>query len=206
MDIFGRNVPGSTAILQQRTVAVAGCGGLGSNAAVPLTRAGIGRLILIDHDVVEASNLNRQHYFLGRHRQAQGRGAGRRTCGGSSPAIGLDLRTRQRLEPADVAGLAAADLLIEAFDRAEAKRWLIEAWCAAFPDRWVIGASGLSGLGRTERIAVRRSGRIIMCGDFASDMAEGLCAARVAMVAAMQANLAIERLVEEGDRGHRHLA
>lgn len=199
MDIFGRNVPGTTAILQQRTVAVAGCGGLGSNAAVALTRAGIGRLILIDHDVVEPSNLNRQHYFLddlGQLKVDALAGHLRRI----QPTIDLDLRPRQ-LAPADVAGLGAADLLLEAFDRAEAKRWLIEAWCAAFPGRWLIGASGLSGLGRTEQIQVRRSGRLIMCGDFASDMAEGLCAARVAMVAAMQANLAVECLV--GDHDHR---
>ena len=63
----------------------------------------------------------------------------------------------------------------------------------------MIGASGLSGLGRTEQIQVRRSGRIIMCGDFASDMSEGLCAARVALVAAMQANLAVECLVGDHD-------
>jgi sulfur carrier protein ThiS adenylyltransferase len=198
MDIFARNVPGSTAILQQRTVAVAGCGGLGSNAAVALTRAGIGHLILIDHDVVEASNLNRQHYFLddvGRLK-AEALAAHLRRI---QPAIDLDLRTR-KLEPADVAGLGAADLLIEAFDRAEAKRWLLEAWCAAFPGRWVISASGLSGIGRTEEVQVRRSGHIIMCGDFASDMSEGLCAARVALVAAMQANLAVECLVGDHDR------
>lgn len=197
MEIFARNVPGTTAILQQQTVAVAGCGGLGSNVAVLLARAGIGRLILIDHDVVEPSNLNRQHFFLDDLGQlkVEALAAHLRRI---RPEIGLDLRPR-KLEPADVPGLGAADLLVEAFDRAEAKRWLIEAWCEAFPDRWVIGASGLSGLGRTEHIGVRRSGKIVMCGDFTSDMAEGLCAARVALVAAMQANLAVECLVGDHD-------
>ncbi len=197
MEIFARNVPGTTAILQQQTVAVAGCGGLGSNVAVLLARAGIGRLILIDHDVVEPSNLNRQHYFLDDvgKLKVEALAAHLRRI---RPEIGLDLRSR-KLEPADVPGLDAAGLLIEAFDRAEAKRWLIEAWCEAFPDRWLIGASGLSGVGHTERIVVRRSGRLIMCGDFESDMAEGLCAPRVTMVAAMQANLAVECLVGDHD-------
>ena len=189
MDIFARNVPGATALLQQRTVAVAGCGGLGSNAAVALVRGGVGRLILIDHDIVEPSNLNRQHFFLddlGRLKVEALADHLRRI----NPAIDLDLWTR-RIGPRDVAALVHADLLLEAFDRAESKRWLLEAWCAAFPDRWVVAASGLSGLGHTDAISVRRSGRIVMCGDFSSDMAEGLCAARVAMVAAMQVNEAI---------------
>lgn len=195
MDIFARNVPGSTDILQRRTVAVAGCGGLGSNVAVALVRAGVGHLILIDHDVVAPENLNRQHFFrddVGRLKVAALADHLRRI----QPAVGLDLRERT-LQPADVAGLGAADLLVEAFDRAEAKRWLVEAWCRAFPERWVIAASGLAGIGRSEEIRVRRSGRIIMCGDFASDQAEGLCAARVLLVAALQANVAIECLVGE---------
>ncbi len=189
MDIFARNVPGATALLQQRTVAVAGCGGLGSNAAVALVRGGVGHLILIDHDIVEPSNLNRQHYFLDDIDRLKVEALAdhlRRI----NPAVGLELWAR-RIGPRDVAALVGADLLVEAFDRAEAKRWLLEAWCAAFPDRWVVAASGLSGLGHTDAITVRRSGRIIMCGDFTSDMAEGLCAARVTMVAAMQANEAI---------------
>jgi len=195
VDIFARNVPGSTDILQRRTVAVAGCGGLGSNVAVALVRAGVGHLILIDHDVVAPENLNRQHFFrddVGRLKVAALADHLRRI----QPAVGLDLRERT-LQPADVAGLGAADLLVEAFDRAEAKRWLGEAWCRAFPERWVIAASGLAGIGRSEEIRVRRSGRIIMCGDFASDQAEGLCAARVLLVAALQANVAIECLVGE---------
>ena len=42
------------------TVAICGLGGLGSNIAVSLVRAGVGTLILIDFDKVDITNLNRQ--------------------------------------------------------------------------------------------------------------------------------------------------
>ena len=46
------------------SVAICGLGGLGSNIAIALARAGIGKLILIDFDKVDLSNLNRQQYFV----------------------------------------------------------------------------------------------------------------------------------------------
>jgi len=46
--------------LNRSTVVVAGLGGVGSYAAAALARAGVGRLILIDRDVVTITNLNRQ--------------------------------------------------------------------------------------------------------------------------------------------------
>ncbi len=49
--------------LRASTVAVIGVGGLGSNAALLLALEGVGRLILVDHDVVEESNLNRQPLY-----------------------------------------------------------------------------------------------------------------------------------------------
>ena len=52
--------------LQQRfssaAVAICGLGGLGSNVAIALARAGIGKLILIDFDRVDITNLHRQQY------------------------------------------------------------------------------------------------------------------------------------------------
>ena len=42
------------------TVAICGLGGLGSNVAISLARAGIGKLILIDFDRVDITNLHRQ--------------------------------------------------------------------------------------------------------------------------------------------------
>lgn len=50
--------------LQTKTAVIAGVGALGSALAHQLTRAGIGRLILIDRDVVEKSNLQRQTLFI----------------------------------------------------------------------------------------------------------------------------------------------
>jgi sulfur carrier protein ThiS adenylyltransferase len=61
-------------------------------------------------------------------------------------------------------------------------------------------ASGLSGYGRTADLKVTRAGNIWFCGDLASDLSEGLCAARVAIVANMQANVAIELLMDGGPR------
>ena len=45
------------------TVAICGLGGLGSNIAVALARAGVGKLILIDFDRVDITNLHRQQYI-----------------------------------------------------------------------------------------------------------------------------------------------
>ena len=52
--------PAEMARLTQAHVLVAGLGGVGSYCAEALARAGVGQLTLIDHDVVAASNINRQ--------------------------------------------------------------------------------------------------------------------------------------------------
>lgn len=46
--------------LHRATVAVFGIGGVGGAAAEALVRSGVGNLVLIDHDTVSVSNLNRQ--------------------------------------------------------------------------------------------------------------------------------------------------
>ena len=50
--------------LKQSTVMVVGCGAVGSFAIEALARSGVGHLILIDFDVVEESNINRQLFAL----------------------------------------------------------------------------------------------------------------------------------------------
>ena len=50
--------------LQQSTVMVVGCGAVGSFAIEALARSGVGHIILVDFDVVEESNINRQLFAL----------------------------------------------------------------------------------------------------------------------------------------------
>ena len=51
------------AILESASVGIAGAGGLGSNCAAHLVRAGIRHLVIADFDTVAESNLNRQFFF-----------------------------------------------------------------------------------------------------------------------------------------------
>ena len=46
--------------LSKKTVAVFGCGGVGSYAVEGLVRSGIGNIVIIDNDVVDITNINRQ--------------------------------------------------------------------------------------------------------------------------------------------------
>lgn len=195
--LFERNVPGSTKILQKSIIAIAGCGGLGSNAAVSLVRAGIGKLIIADSDIVEESNLNRQYYFLPDIgiKKVKALTAHLKAI---NPEVIIDAYDK-KISRDDISEIfKEADLLIEAFDLAESKQWLIEAWCKAFPERAIICASGLSGLGNTDELRIRRAGHLYFCGDGKTDMSMGLCSARIAIVANMQANIAIEILIKKG--------
>ncbi|MGE5340773.1 MAG: sulfur carrier protein ThiS adenylyltransferase ThiF [Candidatus Omnitrophota bacterium] len=201
--IFERNVPGVRDVLSQKTVAIAGCGGSGSNAAVALVRAGIGKLIIADFDVVEISNLNRQYYFID--------DIGKRKVEALSnhllkinPTLTLETHCIE-LTKENMSGLFhAADLLIEAFDRAESKAWLIETWCGLFPEKPVVCASGISGFGNSNSLKAMRAGNLIVCGDQETDMSMGLTASRVIMAASMQANEAIELLMKKGNSHDTH--
>lgn len=194
-EIFKRNVPGTRDILSKKTVGIAGCGGLGSNAAAALTRAGIGKLIIADFDVVELSNLNRQYYFLADVGKKKTDALAAHLLA-INPGLAVEAHFIE-LTPDNLCELfKGADLLIEAFDKAERKAWLIETWCVHFPHKPVVCASGLSGYGNTGALTVRRSGNIVMCGDFETDMSMGLTSSRVAIAANMQANEAIEILVK----------
>ncbi|MCP4180452.1 MAG: sulfur carrier protein ThiS adenylyltransferase ThiF [bacterium] len=192
--IFDRNCSGITEKLQQKTVAIAGLGGLGSNVAVALVRAGIGKLIIADFDIVELSNLNRQYYFqsdLGKKKSK----ALKYHLININPDIKLEIHDK-KIAPSDVTKIFKnADILIEAFDLADSKKWLIETWAKNFPQKPVISGNGLSGMGHTKDMKVTKAGHIYFCGDGTTEMKMGLLSSRVAIVANMQANICIELLL-----------
>lgn len=200
-DFFAKHDPDILPILRASVVGIAGAGGLGSNAALALARAGIGKLIIADSDRIEITNLNRQQYTwsqIGKIK-IEALVANLRKVNPFSDYVGIHRRITKK-NAAEI--FAEADILIEAFDRADQKQMLIETWIARFPDRPIIAASGLSGFGENRKIRQRRIGDLYICGDEASESRAGISpmAPRVGIVANMQANLAIELLVKRAKK------
>ena len=205
--IFSRHEPQALAALRGSTVAIAGAGGLGSNAAITLARCGVGRLIIADFDKIEPSNLNRQQYTvkqIGLRKVT----ALKKNLRQIAPFTRCDAHDI-KITPSNIEQIfGPADILIEAFDKAEEKGMLINAWLKLHPEKPVIAASGLAGYGGNSRLRTRKMGKLYICGDGASECAPGISpmAARVAIVANMQANLAVELLVKKaGGRGRKNV-
>ncbi len=188
-----RHTPGLHAKLKAATVGIAGLGGLGSAAAVALARAGIGRLILVDFDVVEPSNLNRQHYFIDQigMLKTEALAANLQRI---NPHVCVEVHT-VRLTPHNLFPLfGAVDVMIEAFDRADQKVMLLQAFSVGRPAVPFIGASGVAGLGSEETLGIKKLGcNVYVVGDLVTGAQPGcgLMAPRVGIAAHMQANLAV---------------
>ena len=198
---FAGRDPGVLAALQAASAGIAGAGGLGSNVAISLARAGVGRLVVADFDVIEASNLNRQQFFIDQIGRAKV-DALQESLQKINPFSIYDMH-RVRITRANVADVfGGVDVLIEAFDKAEAKEMLIEAWLGCFPGRPIVAASGLAGYGRNRKLHTRKVGNLYICGDEETQAVPGVSpmAPRVGVVANMQANLVVELLVKM--RGH----
>lgn len=180
-------------------VAVCGLGGLGSNIAIALARAGVGHLHLIDFDRVDLTNLNRQQYAVGQLGQYK-TDALRETLALISPYCDVTCDTIQVTEENLPDLLRNEDYICEAFDRAEAKAMLVSGVLEHFPEKYLVAASGLAGLGSANTIQTRRvSQRFYLCGDGTSDSSVGLglVASRVLVCAAHEANMILRLIAGE---------
>ena len=181
------------------TVAICGLGGLGSNIAVALTRAGVGKLILIDFDKVDISNLHRQQY------QADQIGlyiteALTETLKRIAPYVEIVSHSVRMTEENFQELLQDADIICEAFDDAEAKAMLVNGVLEKLHTKYLIAASGMAGLGSANSIKTRRvMERFYLCGDGVSDVGDdiGLVAPRVMLCAAHQAQMVLRILSGE---------
>jgi sulfur carrier protein ThiS adenylyltransferase len=197
--LTARHTPGVHAKLKRATVGIAGVGGLGSAVAVALVRSGVGRLIIADFDVVEPSNLNRQHYYLDQLGLPKVY-ALRDTLARINPHSHV-AACHLRLTPGNVTEVfGAADILVEAFDRADQKAMLVETFAGRFPDKPVVAGSGMAGYGPANSVTTRRHGRnLFLCGDGCTAAAPGvgLMAPRVGIAAHHQANAVLRWLLGE---------
>jgi len=181
------------------TVAICGLGGLGSNIAIALARAGIGKLILIDFDRVDITNLHRQQYKanqIGRYKTE----ALAENLLEIAPYIEIETITEQITEVNISFLLKDADIVCEAFDNAEAKAMLVNGVLEQFPDCYLVAASGMASMDTPNTIRTRKiTKRFYLCGDEQSDMDDtiGLVAPRVMLCAAHQAHTVLRILAGE---------
>lgn len=181
------------------TVAICGLGGLGSNIAIALARAGIGRLILVDFDKVDITNLHRQQYKafqIGMNK----------TDALSNNLLEIAPYVTLKTHPVRITGqnavalLKEADIICEAFDNPECKAMLTNLVLERMPEKYLIAASGMAGMGSANTIQTRRVLKnFYICGDEESDVQKegSLVSSRVMLCAAHQAHTVLRILTEK---------
>ncbi len=190
--------------LSQKTVGIAGAGGLGSNCAAALARTGIGKLIIADFDVVSESNLNRQYYFYDQIGQKKVF-ALRENISRINPAVAVEVHTERVTSENILKFFEKCDVIVEAFDQADQKQMLIEFMLDKRPHTPVVAGSGMAGYGDSNSLRVEKIDNLYICGDGMSEVSviNPPLAPRVGIVSNMEANVVLEILLIELSDGDR---
>ncbi|UZQ51151.1 sulfur carrier protein ThiS adenylyltransferase ThiF [Clostridium kluyveri] len=192
-----RHTPHVFEKVKKGKVAVAGLGGLGSNIAVMLARIGVGHLLLVDFDVVDPSNLNRQSYYV-RHLGMLKTDALAEQIKEINPFIIVETKTI-RIDESNVLELFNSyDIVCEAFDNPESKAMLVNNLLIELSNSKIVCASGMAGYGSSNLIKTQRKMKnLYICGDLESSACQGngLMAPRVQICAGHQANMILRLLI-----------
>lgn len=192
--LVARHTPKVYEKLKKVSVAIAGLGGLGSTAALSLARVGIGKLILVDYDVVEPSNLNRQQYFI-KHIGMKKTQAMKDIISQCNPFVKIETIDAYVDEKNIESIFKDADIIIEAFDNAETKALITNKVLKIMKNKKIITASGLAGYEDCNLIRSKKiNDKFYIVGDGQAEAkpGRGLMAPRVSVAANHQANLVLE--------------
>ena len=185
--------------ISSTTGGICGLGGLGSNIAIALARAGVGKLILIDFDKADITNLHRQQYKasqVGMYKTE----ALRDNLAEINPYLESEIQTVCVTEKNAKELLKDCDIICEAFDKAECKAMLTNLVLEEMPDKYIVAASGMAGMGSANSIHTRKvTKRFYLCGDEISDASDGigLVSSRVMLCAAHQAHMVLRLIANE---------
>lgn len=179
------------------TVGVAGLGGLGSNIAVMLARLGVGKLVLVDYDKVDISNINRQHYFL-KHIGMEKTKALSEQLLEINPWLDCTVYNEKVTSENVSKFFSECDVICEAFDKPDQKAMLTEAVFSKLTGIPLVCGVGMAGFGSSnEIITVRRLSDMYICGDGKTGIEGGdvLMSPRVGICAAHQANTVLRLIL-----------
>ncbi len=178
------------------TVAICGLGGLGSNIAICLARAGVGHLILIDFDKVDVTNLHRQQYKIDQVGMNK-TDAILANIKEINPYIEVDVRQVMVTKDNALELTKDADIICEAFDKAQNKAMLVNLILEKAPDKYILSSSGMAGFGSANLISTKKiTKRFFLSGDDVSDVDDGigLISSRVMVCGAHEAHMALRIL------------
>jgi len=180
-------------------VGIAGLGGLGSNIAVMLARSGVGHLTLVDFDVVDVTNLNRQMYMISHIGKPKAE-ALKEIIDQINPYLDCEYKqvkvTSENIESI----FFKCEILCEAFDKPDQKAMLVQEALTQLKNTIVVSGNGMAGYSDANEIKTRKlMERLYVCGDEKSGIEDGygLMAPRVALCAAHQANKVIELIMKK---------
>lgn len=168
-------------------IGIAGAGGLGSNVAVNLVRSGVNEIKIVDFDVIEQSNLNRQFYF--RDQIGQNKvNALFENLKRINPQLKLQI-VHQKLERGNITDIFNdCDIVVEAFDKKNYKSMIIEELLPY--KKLMVAASGIAhhDLQNIETRKIREN--LFIVGDFTKDIDKHKTfSTKVSVVAAIMANI-----------------
>ncbi len=191
--------------LAEAIVAVVGAGGLGGHVVLLLARAGVGRLVVVDDDVFDESNLNRQALSSAAVLQASKAETAARIVADVNPGVVVTPH-RERLTAASGSRLlAGADVVVDGMDSVP-DRLVLQDICRRLPAPLVHGA--LAGFeGRIMTVYPGDSGLKLLYGNAgpAGDAARrpeallGVPAATAAVIGAFQAMEVLKILLGRGN-------
>ena len=196
-----RHSPEKQKHLSAGRVAIAGLGGLGSNVAYALARIGVGHLHLIDFDVVDITNLNRQQYFM-EHIGMYKTDALKSLLLKINPYLDIYTDCVKVTEENLKTLFRDESIVCEAFDNPEAKAMLVNGILEHFPEKKLVSATGMAGYGSSNTIRTQKLMKnFYLCGDreTAPTYGNGLMAPRVAICAAHEANMITRLILGEED-------
>ena len=200
--MMARHTPLVYEKLKKAKVGIAGLGGLGSNIASMLARIGIGELVIVDYDVVEPSNLNRQNYFINQLGEFK-TDATIKNIEMINPFIKVEKIDVFLDKTNCIEIFKDCDVVIEAFDDAKCKAELVNTLLTK-SKKIIVSGSGMAGVYPSNTIKTKRmNSRFYVCGDQVSEAREfcGLMSTRVNIAAGHMANTAVRIILGEINNG-----
>lgn len=192
--------------IQNVKIGIAGAGGLGSNCAFNLVRSGFLNFKILDFDIVEPSNLNRQFYFYDQIGLPKVE-ALKVNLTRINPNINVEIQNI-KIDSENASKIFVdCDVVVEAFDSVEYKILLVERYYSS--GKLLVSASGLAGFGNSDAILVKKiRANFYIIGDLQTEVSKEKppLSPRVNVAAAKQADVILEYILGSQEvKNEKHL-